>query len=272
MTPNLNTPNPVLSAPPRDRRTPGRISAMRPSTRPMKASIALAALALALIACSPASPTASANRSLLRTALAARAFATDTAYAITAAPSPTNTPPATDTPLPSPTSPPTAPPASPPPALTPPPVTPTGPEVSQILGQRTKTSGCVTAYGLPDAQCTPGAILPDATTGQICAPGYSASIRDVSDSVKDQVYAEYGIASQAPGQYEVDHLVPLELGGSNDIANLFPQAADPRPGFHEKDQVENWLHDQVCSGAIPLPDAQIGIARNWLQFYPFVSR
>ncbi len=42
---------------------------------------------------------------------------------------------------------------------------------------------------------------------------------------------------------EVDHLTPLEdltpleVGGSNDLANQWPEAAEPRPGFHEKDQV-----------------------------------
>ena len=52
---------------------------------------------------------------------------------------------------------------------------------------------------------------------------------------KEQVYAEYGIVSHTTGEYEVDHFVPLELGGSNDISNLFPEAASPKPGFHEKD-------------------------------------
>ena len=59
----------------------------------------------------------------------------------------------------------------------------------------------------------------------------------------------------------------LELGGSNEIANLWPEAANPRPGFHEKDQVENYLHGQVCSGAIPLDQAQVQIATNWLAVY-----
>jgi hypothetical protein len=81
------------------------------------------------------------------------------------------------------------------------------------------------------------------------------------------VYAEYGIAERSPGQFEVDHSVPLELGGSNDIANLWPEAAELRPGFHEKDQVENYLHDQVCAGSISLLDGQRAIARNWLDVY-----
>jgi hypothetical protein len=57
------------------------------------------------------------------------------------------------------------------------------------------------------------------------------------------------------------------LGGSNDISNLFPEAASPKPGFHEKDKVENYLHDQVCSGAMTLQIAQIAIATNWLDVY-----
>ena len=83
------------------------------------------------------------------------------------------------------------------------------------------------------------------------------------ESEKEQVYAEYGISSRVPGQYEVDHIVSLELGGSNDIANLWPEAAEPRPGFHEKDSVENRLHAIVCNGLLSLSAAQSVIAQNW---------
>ncbi len=138
------------------------------------------------------------------------------------------------------------------------------------IGQRTKTSGCASANGLPDSACTPGAIFPDATTDKICVSGYSSSVRNVPQDEKDQVYAEYGVASHEPGQYEVDHLISLELGGSNDIANLWPEPADPTPGFHEKDKVENYLHDQVCSGAMSLQEAQVAIATNWKQYLPNV--
>ncbi len=135
------------------------------------------------------------------------------------------------------------------------------------FGVQTKTSGCAASGGLPDSACTPGAIFTDATKDKICQSGYASSVRNVPTSEKDQAYEEYGIASHSSGQYEVDHLVSLELGGSNDIANLWPELASPTPGFHQKDQVENYLHDQICLGAISLATAQQEIATNWLAVY-----
>src|SRR5690348_3493353 len=143
--------------------------------------------------------------------------------------------------------------------------TPSGKEPN--WGVQTKTSGCVAQGALQDMACTPGALLSTGTKDAICQSGYASSVRNVPTSEKSQVYAEYGIAHHVAGQYEVDHLVSLELGGSNEIANLWPEAASPKPGFHEKDMVENYLHNQVCSGAISLKDAQIEIATNWLQAY-----
>lgn len=141
------------------------------------------------------------------------------------------------------------------------------PPVTATIGKRTKTSGCVVQGKLPDFACTPGAIIETATKDQICVPGYSKNVRDVTTAEKDQVYAEYGVKSHSAGEYEVDHLISLELGGSNDIANLWPEAADPKPGFHEKDKVENYLHDQVCSGAVSLQQAQVEISTNWMAVY-----
>lgn len=136
----------------------------------------------------------------------------------------------------------------------------------RLLAPRTKTSGCVSQNGLPDAACTPGAVV-GVTKEQVCLPGYSTTVRDVSERVKNEVFAEYGITSHTAGEYEVDHLVSLELGGSNDVANLWPEPADPRPGFHEKDKVENYMHAQICNGSMSLQDAQMQIAGNWLAVY-----
>ena len=145
--------------------------------------------------------------------------------------------------------------------------TPTVSHTEPKWGVQTKTSGCMAHDGLPDSACTPSAIFPDATKEKICVPGYARSVRDVPQSLKNKVYNEYGITQHVAGQYEVDHLVSLQLGGSNDIANLWPEAASPKPGFHEKDSVENYSHDQICSGAISLKEAQIEIATNWLGVY-----
>ncbi len=138
---------------------------------------------------------------------------------------------------------------------------------SHQFGVQTKTSGCQASGGLPDGACTPGALIANVTVSQICTPGYASSVRNVPTSEKNAVYAEYGIASHYAGEYEVDHLVSLELGGSNEIANLWPEAANPTPGFHQKDLVENYLHSQVCAGKVDLATAQLEIATNWLAVY-----
>lgn len=142
------------------------------------------------------------------------------------------------------------------------------PTVSNIIGARIKTSGCqITTNREQDVQCTPGAIFTNVTKTMVCKTGYSKSVRNVSSSTKSAVYREYGITSHGSGEYEIDHLVSLELGGSNSIANLWPEAASPTPGFHQKDSVENRLHSEVCSGQVSLADAQLQIINNWLSIY-----
>lgn len=134
-------------------------------------------------------------------------------------------------------------------------------------GVQTRTSGCTVHGALQDSGCTPGDLVSGVTKDQICRSGYASSVRNVTTGTKDKVYAEYDVTHHTTGQYEVDHLVSLELGGSNDISNLWPEAASPKPGFHEKDKVENYLHSQVCSGAISLQQAQVEVATNWLAVY-----
>ena len=139
---------------------------------------------------------------------------------------------------------------------------------SVSFGYRTLSSGChIRRGGLPDPRCTPGAYFSLATPSLICHKGYSAKVRHVTASTKLKVYAEYGIYSHRRGQYEVDHLVPLEGGGSNDISNLFPQPAYPKPGFHQKDSLENEMRYRVCGGRANLRSTQRAIAHNWLGLY-----
>jgi hypothetical protein len=124
-------------------------------------------------------------------------------------------------------------------------------------------------HGAPlnDVALTPGSIF-HVTLAAICTSGYSSRVRDVPESEKARVYASYGITHRAPGQYEIDHLISLELGGSNAVSNLWPEPNDhPRGYLNSKDILENRLHDMVCSGQLSLSVAQARIASNWVALY-----
>ncbi len=140
------------------------------------------------------------------------------------------------------------------------------------LPVRTKTVNCIINGSFPDPQCTPGAVFSIVTKEQTCVQGYTKTVRSVSVSLKKKVYREYDVPYPPPfGSYEADHFIPLALGGNNDIANLFPEAAQPKPGFREKDLVENYLHEQVCLGNMSLSSAQKKISANWLDVYNNLS-
>lgn len=119
----------------------------------------------------------------------------------------------------------------------------------------------------PDRTLTPGATLP-VTTQDICTPGYSRKVRNVPIAVKREVYSRYGIAQHQPGEYEVDHLISLELGGSNSVRNLWPESYWTTPlNAHVKDALENRLHREVCAGRLSLQVAQQAIATDWVAAY-----
>ncbi|MCK5883696.1 MAG: hypothetical protein KAG61_08410 [Bacteriovoracaceae bacterium] len=79
----------------------------------------------------------------------------------------------------------------------------------------------------PNAQLSPGDICttedPDyrATYGEgptsvvICT-------RKVEYSTKLQVIERYGLKKSNRSNYKIDHIIPLSIGGSNHITNLFP--------------------------------------------------
>ncbi|MGD0715339.1 MAG: DUF3761 domain-containing protein [Gaiellaceae bacterium] len=137
-----------------------------------------------------------------------------------------------------------------------------------LLEARTRTSGCKLGAE-PDRRCSPGAYYSKLSRAVLCSASFrTSSIRNVPESEKHQVESEYRMTPQAYGsRLEIDHIVSLELGGSNDIANLFPERADANPGYHVKDKLENRLHDLVCTGRIGLRSAQERIAGDWEALY-----
>ena len=120
---------------------------------------------------------------------------------------------------------------------------------------------------MPDPALTPGDSLPGVTADTVSAPGYATSTRAVSKSEKDEVFAEYGITTRAPREYEIDHLIPLELGGSNDITNLWPQPYHGAWNAHVKDALEDRLRALVVARKVALDEAQKEIATDWIGSY-----
>lgn len=125
---------------------------------------------------------------------------------------------------------------------------------------------------VPDPEKTPGAALP-VSARDICVPGYSKRVRDVPIEVKRTVYASYGIRTRQPGEYEIDHLISLQLGGSNSIRNLWPESFRTTPwNAYVKDALEDELHRRVCAGTLDLAVAQQIIAQNWVRGYRIYVR
>ncbi len=123
---------------------------------------------------------------------------------------------------------------------------------------------------LPDPACTPGAVDPGVTQSNlpqtICRSGYSSSVRapaTETDKAKQGSLRQYGEQSTKTTEY--DHLISLELGGTNATSNLWPEpnAGTATGTTNPKDSVENQLHTAICSGQITLVDAQKAIATDW---------
>lgn len=124
---------------------------------------------------------------------------------------------------------------------------------------------------LPDPSCTPGAIDPAVTQANIgttiCKSGYTATVRapaSDTDKVKKLSLQQYGLVPASSTEF--DHLISLQLGGTNAVSNLWPEPnREGAPGTtNPKDAIETRLNKAVCSHRIALSEAQRAIAHNWV--------
>jgi hypothetical protein len=128
---------------------------------------------------------------------------------------------------------------------------------------------------LPVRACTPGSVRSDITQDNIdqtiCNPAWSTQTirppKDETDALKTAAMHAYGVPPSQRAKTELDHDVPLWLGGSDDVTNFWPQVSDiPNanpPYRNTKDDIEGWLHDGVCQRKVTLAAAQWAIAINW---------
>lgn len=134
-----------------------------------------------------------------------------------------------------------------------------------------KVVDAATGEYLPDPACTPGAADPAVTEenidSTICTSGYTATVRPPAsntDKVKAESLREYGQVAMKTTEY--DHLISLELGGTNSVSNLWPEPnkASATGTTNPKDAVENALHKAVCTHRVTLSAAQKAIAHDWI--------
>ena len=121
----------------------------------------------------------------------------------------------------------------------------------------------------PDRRCSPGAYYSRLTKSVICSPTFRTSnYRNVPVSEKHADEQEYGLAPRPYGStLEIDHIVSLELGGSNSVANLFPKRRRQARATTSRTGSRTNCTTSSCSGQIGLRSAQRQIAANWQALY-----
>ena len=105
----------------------------------------------------------------------------------------------------------------------------------------------------------------------ICVSGWTATVRpstSYTQSLKRLMLTRAGLDPKDAVKYELDHFVPLALGGhprSED--NLWLQSWDGAWNARIKDQLERKLQVMVCAGQISLQAARKAVQNDWHAAY-----
>jgi hypothetical protein len=117
------------------------------------------------------------------------------------------------------------------------------------------------------------AVAQETISQTICRAGWTRAIRPPHGRmrrVKRRRLAEIGEPASHARRYELDHLIPLTLGGApSDPRNL---ALQPLAEARHKDAIESCLASAVCQGRTTLADAQRAIWTNWRAAGVFCKR
>jgi hypothetical protein len=120
---------------------------------------------------------------------------------------------------------------------------------------------------LPDRFLTPG-MTRQVSLVEVCSMPHEEVIREVPNSLRQQVFGEYGLKVTNKEDYEIDYLITPGLGGANDIRNLWPEPYKSHEwNARVKDALEERLHQLVCAHQISLEQAQKEISSDWIAAY-----
>jgi hypothetical protein len=132
-------------------------------------------------------------------------------------------------------------------------------------------------HTLPNLRLTPG-VSTGMSVREICATLWGRDVRHVTPDMESEVFRRYGLTgnndrSDGCGpdmdgrHHEVDHLISREIGGADDVNNLWPQCYSGQWSAVVKDRLENRLHKEVCAGRLTLDEAQKMIRADWISAY-----
>jgi hypothetical protein len=117
----------------------------------------------------------------------------------------------------------------------------------------------VLSYALPNSQLTPGLADSAFTAKEICAGKYPKR-----KSQQSAVFKRYDIPKSKQKNYIIDHLISVQLGGSSDLRNLWPQL---KKESYVKDKLEDRLKENICGGSLTLQQAQSLESQDWKAAY-----
>ena len=139
--------------------------------------------------------------------------------------------------------------------------------------------GSALAQNIPNPVLTPGVVRPEVTKEIICATAWGKDVRHVTSAMKREVFNNYQIKCTpfmngwVPcSTWEVDHFISRELGGADDVKNLWPQLLKGDYNARMKDRLENYLHKQVCTNKLMLIEAQNLLRNDWRKAYDQLFR
>jgi hypothetical protein len=124
----------------------------------------------------------------------------------------------------------------------------------------------------PDPKLTPGVVSStDVTT--ICRQSkrtagiFSARSPLISLSDQQAIFNEYHIPPLQAKHFGLDFLVPLQLGGANTTANIWPVPLSRGLGFHQKEVLNIRVHIVVCHGEMSIDQAQRAFSSDWVKLW-----
>lgn len=118
-------------------------------------------------------------------------------------------------------------------------------------------------HSYPNKDKSPGEMKENFEMGK---QGRRPLIRD-TDAIKARMLKESGYKNVNPANYELDHIVPRSLGGSDSESNLFPMSRYGKWNADKKDDLEYVMLKMVKNNEISLKGAQQVFKDDWVEGY-----